>query len=124
MRVADDQMSRRFLDGAGEKPTRPRRRGSSLVSETVKQAERQSFLLGVRAERMHRQKKQCLYNFCEDCGTRTTTLELHHVIKRSQGQGFRRNETLGVDAPENLELLCRPCHTKKESNPEFSGDAA
>ena len=37
---------------------------------------------------------------CEDCG-RAGRLELHHVIAVEDG---------GDDSPDNLKVLCRPCH--------------
>jgi 5-methylcytosine-specific restriction endonuclease McrA len=40
-------------------------------------------------------------NRCERCGRESASLELHHVHYRS----------LGSEQPEDVELLCRECHT-------------
>lgn len=43
------------------------------------------------------------YLCCEECSS-NKWLEIHHIIKRSQG---------GKHNKENLKLLCKVCHEKK-----------
>lgn len=38
---------------------------------------------------------------CQNCGTKDSVLEVHHLVFRSEG---------GSDEPENLITLCRKCH--------------
>lgn len=91
-----------------------KRRRSTLAKETAGQAIREAFLDGIRAERMRVSPR------CENCGVEgwEAKLELHHLTKRSQGKRYD-GETPGVDAPTNLQLLCRSCHQLRESNPRF-----
>jgi 5-methylcytosine-specific restriction endonuclease McrA len=71
-----------------------------------------AFRSGIKAERMERDPR------CAECGT-DLDLELHHIVKRSQGHGYRDGE-FGVDDPSNLVLLCRKHHREAESNPQWS----
>jgi hypothetical protein len=86
------------------------------LKESEGQKIRQVFLAGVKAERIDKAP------WCEFCRTDLfLDLELHHhPIKRSQGHGYRGGDDYGVDDPANLRLLCRSCHRKAESNPEWS----
>jgi hypothetical protein len=45
-------------------------------------------------------------NRCKRCREGSTSLELHHVHYRS----------LGNEQPEDVELLCRECHTKADDS--------
>jgi 5-methylcytosine-specific restriction endonuclease McrA len=82
------------------------------LKESERQKIRQAFLAGVRAERMNTTP------YCKVCGT-DLDLELHHIVKRSQGHGYR-DGAFGVDDPTNLVLLCRKHHREAESNPQWS----
>lgn len=93
-----------------------KRKGLRPVSD--KQKIRNAFLEGIKAERMR------LKPWCEVCGTEgwDTPLDLHHIAKRSHGNRYD-GEEYGVDRPQNLTLLCRECHRRAESNPEWSRTA-
>lgn len=45
---------------------------------------------------------------CEHCGARDVPLELHHRVPEFLGGGFH---------PDNLVLLCRPCHDRAHARP-------
>jgi 5-methylcytosine-specific restriction endonuclease McrA len=50
-------------------------------------------------------------NRCERCGQESASLELHHVHYRS----------LGSEQPEDVELLCRECHTGADEARQAKG---
>ena len=95
-----------------------RKRRKALSRESDAQKLRRAFLDGIKAERMR------LTPWCENCRTEgwDTQLDLHHLNKRSHGKRYDGEEP-GVDAPTNLQLLCRYCHGLRESNPRF-GEAS
>ena len=72
-----------------------------------KQASRQKLLSELKKEKINRQVNKEGYAFCERCfkpyrrEVAHEYLDLHHKILRAQ---------LGGDSPENLDLICRPCH--------------
>lgn len=85
-----------------------------LRHRSEKQRRREDFLAGIKAERMR------LKPWCEVCGTEgwETRLDLHHIVKRSQGPRYDGEEH-GVDRPQNLSLLCRSCHRITHNHPDF-----
>lgn len=90
-----------------------------LKLRSDKQMVRDAFLAGVKAQRLADKP------WCENCGTESheTQLDLHHIVKRSQGPRFDGAE-YGVDRPQNLSLLCRRCHELVESRPEWMKSGA
>lgn len=57
---------------------------------------RQSIPPSVRKEILKRDEDKCVR-----CGKHDPNLELHHIIPKGHG---------GVDLPENMAMLCEPCH--------------
>lgn len=98
----------------GVKANRKERR--RLQAASTKQQVRNAFLAGIKAQRMADKP------WCENCGRTDGPLDLHHITKRSQGSRFD-GEEYGVDRPQNLSLLCRWCHAKVESNPQWTKTA-
>lgn len=117
-----------YYDGSllkGEKKKKGRR---PMAASSEKQDVRQAFLAGIKAERLRAQSAVArpleLPFRCEGCsrGARgPEDLDLHHVIGRDKGIGYRPSQGPGVDAPTNLKLLCRPCHEKTEPSPQWKG---
>lgn len=113
-----------------EPKSRAAKRGKPLKHSSAKQDVRSAYLAGVKAERISHSYLLLGYVQCERCkleyfgiGGAHQGLDLHHVTKRSQGQGYRPGKA-GVDSPGNLELLCRQCHREVEKNePEWSKSA-
>jgi 5-methylcytosine-specific restriction endonuclease McrA len=75
---------------------------------------RQSKKGAARGRRLAKLKMELLKEFhghCEVCGCSRLPIDLHHIVKRSQG---------GKDTAENTCLLCRWCHRATDL-PYFSG---
>lgn len=140
--MANPEMQAAFVDGHDnriprrDRAERPRRQEKPhrkpIKAQSVTQAKREAFLAGIKAERITealfvaRQKDQDLG--CSRCPRGFSSfdaawagLDLHHDTKRGKGKGYRGGKQFGVDDPRNLELVCRACHKKLESNPEWSG---
>lgn len=93
------------------------RRSAPLRSRSSGGAERESFLRGVKLERLRVQP------FCEDCGKPLTreNSDLHHVEERTKDRGFRLNDgEPRIDEPTNLRLLCRKCHKRYKPGLQWS----
>lgn len=99
-----------------------------IRTQSQAQIRRTAFLAGIKAERIN---VQITFGGgevgCSRCPKVFTGfqnawrgLDLHHDTKRSKGAGFRGGTNFGVDSPENLELVCRSCHSQLESNPDWS----
>lgn len=118
-----EEMQKAMVENAGGKADLSKIRGASdaakkrraaLARQSEKQKLREAFLEGIKAERMRVGPR------CEICGVEgwDADLELHHIVKRSQGARFD-GEKYGVDHPQNLQLLCRHCHETVESHPQW-----
>jgi hypothetical protein len=99
-----------------------------IKTQSVTQAKREAFLAGIKAQRISTDLELLEGVGCSRCPKVFPTfdsawagLDLHHEDKRSHGKGYRGGKNFGVDDPRNLELVCKPCHRKLESNPEWTG---
>lgn len=133
--MANPEVARAFVASGGAKLP-PRKvvesagdgRGKPLRSESPTQTRRNAFLSGIKAGRIELTLCQGHEVQCARCkrtfGTFTAAwrgLDLHHIEKRSHGQGYRGGLRFGVDDPRELELVCRACHNALESSPMWSG---
>jgi 5-methylcytosine-specific restriction endonuclease McrA len=101
---------------------RVKKRNAAVKRESERQAIREAFLAGQKAALIHfgvRECSRCTRSFDTEQQA-WAGLQLHHDFKRSQAVGYRGGRKFGVDAPDNLELVCKPCHRQLESNPEWS----
>lgn len=71
-------------------------RQSRLRGMSDKQSERAAKLGAIKIRLLAERGTRC-----ERCQAEQTWLDLHHLLSRARG---------GQDVPENLALLCRPCH--------------
>src|SRR5271166_365376 len=51
---------------------------------------------------------------CEDCGEDSGKLALHHFTHRT----IDDEPIFGRETPDDLQLLCRPCHKEKHLDPD------
>ena len=129
---------------APKKKGNPIVRGADLKRTPIKQksdkqAIREAFLAGVKAERIRNEIGVQGFAMCEDCGVKVSrapgstaaavesnmrALDVHHIRPRSSGKGFTAPNDHGVDSPTNLVLLCRKCHSATEPDPAWSSDRA
>lgn len=138
--MANPAMQRDFIDGHDnripkrDRAERPRRQEKKhrkpIKAQSVTQAKREAFLAGIKAQRIAKDLHLLDGVGCSRCPKVFPTfdsawagMDLHHdnEEKRSHGKGYRGGKSFGVDDPRNLELVCRACHRKLESNPEWSG---
>lgn len=135
--MANEAMMRRFIENPEqklpprEKPAKRKARRKALRAESPKQSIRQAFLAGIRAERISNALTATGRAECARCPahfvsfeTAWRSLDLHHVMKRSRGHGYRSGDDFGVDYPGFLELVCRRCHDALESSPMWTGVAS
>lgn len=136
--MANPEMARAFAEGHDNRiPRRDRserarrsepKKRKPIRTQSVTQAKREAFLAGIKAATITAILHQHGRIECDRCPSYFTTfdaawagLDLHHDEKRSHGKGYRGGKNFGVDDPRNLELVCRACHRKLESNPDWSG---
>lgn len=100
--------------------------------ESDKQAVRNAWLAGIKAERITHQLLTEGEASCSQCPESWTTfaaakghLDLHHTEKRARGPRYEPGK-MGVDAPGSLILVCRSCHRHlEESEPQWTkGEAS
>lgn len=124
-----EDMQRAFVANNGSKvltdiqkaSDRAKKRRAAVARESIRQARREGFLAGVRAERLHNQRGDGVRNWCELCGVEHNPelLVLHHPEKRSQGRGFEAGRSYGVDSPSLVVLACPSCHEDEHPGPAF-----
>lgn len=131
--ASDDVVAQNIAAGEIGKPGARQLAGDQnrrrLRSRSWNQDVREAFLAGVKAERISALLEDGFAE-CSRCGAEfhdyaaaSGSLELHHAVKRGRGPGYRPNRGLGVDHPDNLQLVCRPCHRELESDPQWSESA-
>jgi 5-methylcytosine-specific restriction endonuclease McrA len=111
----------RDIDKINAASAKVKKRNVAVKRQSDRQALREAFLAGQKAALIHagaRECSRCPKSFPTEQAA-WAGLQLHHDIKRSQGVGYRGGRKFGVDAPENLELVCKSCHRQLESNPEW-----
>lgn len=116
------------------KPDRvqPKSRSKGLKRVSDRQAVRNAFLAGLKAERIANAIRTHGHVECSNCPKSYTghsaahqNLQLHHEVKRSRGHGYQPGKGAGVDEPGNLVMLCAACHREAEaSEPMFSKESA
>lgn len=98
------------------KPMQSSEKPVKKVSEKGKL--REAFLRGVKAAKIVQRP------ICNRCGLKLdderrawSSLDLHHVKPRRSGKGWSGGSSwvVSVDHPDNLVLLCKPCHKKEQT---------
>lgn len=119
----------KVLTGIQKASDRAKKRRAAMSRESKKQAAREGFLDGVKAERLRQQALGSRTYWCEECSRAWFSFEdawmklvLHHTIERNEGHGYRDWSDFGVDDPRLLRLLCDDCHKAEHPGPAF-GDS-
>lgn len=127
-----------------QRASKPKGKGNPLLrskpikQQSDKQAIRQAFLAGIKAERLRYQLVSLGDSKCEWCEKfmdvqgdadpteqewieeAMGTLDAHHVQSRDKGRRYQGPQDHGIDSPTNIVLLCRSCHAETEPEPEWS----
>ena len=117
--MANEEMMKQFLEAGGEKPTTPKKPkrppvkkyGGGIKRVSDKQKENLEKWALIKKSMKLAQVLTIGHMCCMECKRQTVALDLDHIDGRDW-------------TPENAQLLCRPCHTRKHGDVQFSGSAS